>query len=332
VLRDRRVECAVLETARGGMLRRGLAVDRTDVAAVTNVAADHLGEFGVHDLDALAECKFVVARAARHLVLNADDPVVRRHGAGCEVPITWFSLVAEDAFVADHVAAGGSACVLEWGRLVVKSGAKKVALAEVAEVPITLGGVAKYNVANALAAIGVARQLGLGAAAIGEGLRSFESTPESNPGRLNEFTIAGARVILDFAHNPHGVEALLRMAAALPAKRRLVTIGQAGDRDDESIRQLAAAAWAARPDRILIKAMADYSRGREESEVANLLESELRSLGARDDHLARTDSELDTARAALDWAQPGDLVLLIVHSQRDEVVSFLKGAAAGRPG
>ena len=217
--------------------------------------------------------------------------------------------------------------MLEWGRLVVKSSGGKVALAEVAEIPITLGGAAKYNVANALAAIGVARQLGLNAAAIGEGLRRFESTPESNPGRLNEFSIGGARIILDFAHNPHGVEALLRMGAALPAKRRLVTIGQAGDRDDESIRHLAAAAWAAKPDRVLIKAMTDYNRGREEGEVANLLETELRSLGARDDHLARTDSELDTARAALEWAQPGDLVLLIVHSHRDEVVALLQSAA-----
>ncbi len=109
VLRDRRVEVAILETARGGMLRRGLAVDRSDVALVNNVAEDHLGEFGVHDLDALAECKFVVARAARHLVLNADDPIVRRHGERQTLPTTWFTLDAEDEFVASHVARGAAA-------------------------------------------------------------------------------------------------------------------------------------------------------------------------------------------------------------------------------
>jgi UDP-N-acetylmuramyl tripeptide synthase len=311
------------------MLRRGLAVDKTDVAAVTNVAEDHLGEFGVHDLDALAECKFVVARAAKHLVLNADDPVVRRHAEKLSQPITWFSLDARDPFVTEHVAAGGEACLLEWGRLVSKAGSQKLAFAEVAEVPIALGGAARYNIANALAAIGVAVRLGLHPRAIGEGLRSFESTPENNPGRLNEFSIGGARVIVDFAHNPHGIEALLETAAALPARRRLITIGQAGDRDDESIRQLAHSTWRAQPDRILIKAMTEYLRGREEGEVQAMLDTQLRELGAGDEHLGHTGSELETAQAALDWAKEGDLVLLIVHSQRDEVVGFLQSAAKG---
>ncbi len=326
VLRDRRVEVGVLETARGGMLRRGLAVERADVAAVTNVAEDHLGEFGVHDLDALAQCKFVVARAARHLVLNADDPVVRRHGERLEIPTTWFSLDPEDPFV--QASPGGRRLgVRARARpLVLASEGRKVALAEVAEVPIALGGAARHNIANALAAIGVAHQLGLGAKAIGEGLRRFESTTESNPGRLNEFEIDGVRIFLDFAHNPHGVEALLEMAAALPARRRLVTIGQAGDRDDDSIRELAAATWRTTPDRVLIKAMKDYVRGREEGEVAGMLEAELRRLGAGDAQLAHTGSEVETARAALDWAEPGDLVLLIVHSHRDEVTAFLESA------
>jgi UDP-N-acetylmuramyl tripeptide synthase len=330
VLRDRRVECALLETARGGMLRRGLALARTEVAAITNVAADHLGEFGVHDIDALAECKFVVARAARRLVLNADDPVVRRHATRCAQPITWFTVDAGDPFVAAHLAAGGAACLLERGRLVWRQGDTRAALAEVAEVPIALGGAARYNIANALAAIGVAYEMGVEARDIGEGLRSFESTPESNPGRLNEFAIGGARFILDFAHNPHGVEALLDMAAALPARRRLVTIGQAGDRDDEALRQLAAATWKGRPDRILIKEMTEYLRGRAAGEVPRLLEAELRRLGASDEMLVHSGSELETAQAALAWAEPGDLILLLTHSHRDQVTAFLRQAAGER--
>ena len=330
VLRDRRVECAVLETARGGMLRRGLAIERTDVAVVTNVAEDHLGEFGVHDLDALAECKFVVARAAQRLVLNADDPTVRRRGVALGHPVTWFSLDPEDDLIVAHLATGGSACVLERGRLVLCQGATKVPMAEVAEVPIALGGASRYNIANALAAIGLAAALGLKARAIGEGLRGFVSTPVTNPGRLNEFAIGGARFILDFAHNPHGVEALLEMAAALPAKRRLVTIGQAGDRDDDSILKLAAATWKARPDRILIKEMTDYLRGREPGEIPRLIEQELRRLGAGDEVLAHTDSEAETAQAAIDWAEPGDLVMLVVHSHRDEVTALLERAAGLR--
>ncbi len=322
VLRDRRVERALLETARGGMLRRGLAVEKTDAALVNNVAEDHLGEFGVHDLDALAACKFVVARAARRLVLNADDPVVRRHGEAIDVPTTWFSLTAEDPFIVAHRGAGGEVCVLERGRIILATGERKVAILEIAEVPIALVGAARNNVANALAAVAVAKHLGLGVKAIADGLRRFESTPETNPGRQNEFDVEGVRVILDFAHNPHGVEALLEMAAAIPGRRRLVTIGQAGDRDDASIRQLARSTWDARPDKVLIKAMTEYLRGREEGEVAALLEAELRAQGASDEHLAHTGSELETAKAALDWAEPGDLVLLIVHSDRDAVVSY----------
>lgn len=332
VLRDPRVQCAVLETARGGMLRRGLAIDRTDVALITNVAADHLGEFGVHDLDAIAECKFVVARAARHLVLNADDPIVRKVGLRQAQPKTWFSLQPDDPDVrpllTEHLQNGGSACLLERGRLVLKQDGKSLALVEVAEVPLALGGAAKHNVANALGAIAVATQLGLGNRAIAEGLRQFESTPETNPGRLNEFDVGGVRLIVDFAHNPHGVQALLDMASALPASRRLISIGQAGDRDDESILELARATWRARPDKIVIKEMEAYLRGRAEGEISRMLERELLRLGATEVQLLHADSELETAEAALAWAEPGDLVLLIVHSDRDRVVEFLKQRSA----
>ncbi len=328
VLRDRRVECAVLETARGGMLRRGLAVAATDVACVTNVAEDHLGEFGVHDLDALAECKFVVARAARRLVLNADDPVVRRHGATVSQPVTWFTLEPAAPHVAELRQSAAALCRLEWGRVVWEEGGEKVAIAEVADLPVTLGGAARHNVANVLAATAVARHLGIAVGAIADGLRSFESTPEDNPGRLNQFEIGGARVIVDFAHNPHGVRALIEMAARLPAQRRLLTIGQAGDRDDASIRELARATWSAQPDLVLVKELHDYLRGRAEGEIPALIEAELRACGAGDHQLARTGSELETVRRALEWAGEGDLVLLIVHSDRDEVVGYLEAAAS----
>ncbi len=337
VLRDRRVEIAFLETARGGMLRRGLAVSDADVGLVTNVAADHLGEFGIHDLEAIAGCKFLVAKAARHLVLNLDDPVVRRRGLEADHgrPVTWFSVqpTAGPAatILAEHLEAGGRACVLERGRLLLKDADRSVALAEIAEIPIALGGAARHNVANALAAAGVAWLLGLDPRSIAEGLRRFESTPDTNPGRLNLFDFNGARLVVDFAHNPHGIDALLTMAAELPASRRLISIGQAGDRDDESILELARTAWRARPDRILVKELSEYLRGRAEGEVAELLETELRRLGAGDDHLARAATELDAAGQALDWLQPGDLALLIVHSGRDEVLDLLRqrGATAG---
>jgi UDP-N-acetylmuramyl tripeptide synthase len=331
VLRDRRVEAGVLETARGGLLRRGLALEASDVALVTNVAEDHLGEFGVHDLEGLAECKMVVARAARHLVLNADDRLLERRGRRLAPAMTWFSLRPRGARAAGletHLASGGSAALLEDGKLTLQEAGRRVAVADLSEVPVALGGAALHNVANGLAAMAVARRLGVPPPAIVEGLRGFESSPEVNPGRLNVFRIDGVKVVLDFAHNPHGVAALLAMAAALPAERRLVSIGQAGDRDDHAILELARATWKAGPDRILIKAMNEYRRGRGEGEVAAMLEAELHRLGATDGHLERVESEIEAARAALSWARPGDLVLLIVHSGREAVTRFLREAGS----
>ena len=140
-------------------------------------------------------------------------------------------------------------------------------------VPVTLGGAARHNVANALAAAATAVHLGFDLAAIRAGLAAFDSSPAENPGRLNRFDLGGAQVLVDFAHNPHGLEALLSMAAALPASRRLVVLGQAGDRDDEAIRELARIVWRprpGRPDRIVVKEMPQYLRGRAAGEVPEL--------------------------------------------------------------
>ncbi len=324
VLRDRRVEIAILETARGGMLRRGLAVERADVACVTNVAKDHLGEWGVDDVAALADAKFVVGRAAERLVLNADDPVVRERGPGAGRPVTWFSLDPRGRETRPLVAAGDTACVYDGRALRLVAGYDTILEIPVDRIPIALGGAARHNVANALAAIGVARAVHLSAAAIAEGLAGFESTPEGNPGRLNVFDVAGVRVVVDFAHNPHGVAALFEMAAALPAERRLVLLGQAGDRDDESIRELARITWRARPDRIVVKEMRKYLRGRAEGEVPDLLLSELRAAGAPPEALDRADSELEAARQAFEWSRPGDLLLLVSHSNREGIVALVE--------
>jgi len=137
-------------------------------------------------------------------------------------------------------------------------------------------------------------------------------------------------VIVDFAHNPHGVDALARMMAAMPGTRRAILLGQAGDRDDASIRELARSAWTMRPDRIFIKELEEYLRGRERGVVPAILESEFRALGAGEGVVSRHEGELDAVRAALAWARPGDLLLLTVHEHRDEVIGLLDGLGAGR--
>ena len=337
VLRDRRVQIAMLEVARGGILRRGLALPRAKAALITNVANDHLGEFGIFDLAALADVKMVVAKAIGEdglVVLNADDPLLLERGRRLGNQVLWFTLDPGHPLLPEHLGRGGLACVLDDGMLELGRAREWREIVPVAEVPLAFGGAARHNVANALAAIGVATALDLPEEAIRRGLRGFESSPGANPGRANVWRFGGVTAIVDFAHNPHGLEALAHMAAALPAQRRAIVIGQAGDRDDDAIREFARAAWAMAPDRVFIKEMEIYLRGRETGVVPAMIEAELRRVGAPGDALARCPSELEAVRAALAWAREGDLLLLTTHAQRDQVIALVQRLAAEdwRPG
>jgi len=322
LLRDRRVEIAILETARGGMLRRGLAVTGAEAALVTNIAADHLGEFGILDLQALAEAKLVIARGVRpggRMVLNADDPELLAAAGGLNSPITWFSLDAANPKLESHLAAGGDACYLEDEVVWLARGNERTAVVRVEEIPVTLGGAARHNVANALGAIGLAAAAGLPVEAMAVGLRELTS----NLGRALSMELGGAHVLLDYAHNPHGMAALVELASQLPAVRRLLILGQAGDRSDEAIRELARAAWPLRPDRIVVKDLPEMLRGRGPGEVPALLRDELLRLGAPPASLTMAGTELEGIREALAWARPGDLLILLAHTQRDAVLALI---------
>ena len=326
LLRDRRVEVAILETARGGILRRGLALRSADAAAVTNVAADHLGEFGVHDVAALAEAKLVAARMVRpqgRVILNADDPELVSRTGHFGAPVVWFSVEPDHPGFDDLLVAGHAGCTVEGDELVRYGEERRQVIARLGEVPVTFGGRAKHNTANVLAAIGLAGAIGLPVDCMAEGLRSFRNSPEHNPGRGNLFEVNGARVLLDYAHNPHGVESLAELAASFPAERRLVLLGQAGDRDEASLRDLARAAWKLRPDRIVLKDTPKLLRGRPAGEVPAILADEMRRLGAGADSITVKADDLEGVRAALAWARPGDLLLLLVHAQRAEVLELL---------
>ena len=324
VLRHKGVEIALLETARGGMLRRGLALDSADVGLVTNIAEDHLGESGIYDLEELAQAKLIVHQAARRMVLNADDPVLARRGLELSRPTTWFSWDADNPLVERHRAMGGLACRVVGPQIVFDQGPDIKPVLGVDSIPMTLRGAARHNVANALAAVAVAMALGLPMEAIRNGLRKFESNPQENPGRLNLFELAGATAIVDFAHNPHGVAALLEMARAMKPDRILVTTGQAGDRDDESIRNLATAIAQARPDRVIVKELEDYLRGRQPGEVPAMISNQLQKSGLPARAIDLVDSEMDAVRKSLTWAEEGDLLLLITHSGRAGVVSYME--------
>ena len=339
VLRRRDVELAVLETARGGLLRRGLPLERAAVAVVTNVAADHLGEFGVRSVEELAETKLLVARAVRRegrLVLNADDPTLVRAASGLRTPIAWFSLEAGNATVARHAAAGGATAAIEDGELVVRVGGKRQVAGRVAEMPIAAGGAARYNVANALAAAAAAGGLGIPLQAVRATLCRFGLDPADNPGRANVYEMGGIRIVVDYAHNAHGLAALAAALDAVPSRRRLVMIGQAGDRDDGAIRDLARSALDLRPDRVVAKEMDAYLRGRAPGEVPGILADELRRSGLPAEAVSTSGGELAGAREALEWARPGDLLVLMLHQERRRIEELLaalreRGWKAGEP-
>ena len=289
VLSDPRVTAAVLETARGGLLRRGLVIASATAAIVTNIAEDHFGGYGIESLADLAEAKLVVARALGAdgtLVLNGDDVSLRVAAEAYAGRVDWFSAFAPG----DEVP-------------------------PVEEMPLTLGGSAWHNVANAVGAAHLARALGVTREAIDATLRSFGLENTDNPGRLERFDVGGVRVWVDYAHNPHGLAELLGAATRVRGAGRLgLLLGQAGDRDDDAIRALARTAWDARPERIVLKDLDGYARGRERGEVPAILRGALLAAGAPAALLDQALDETDGVRRLLAWAQPGDLLVLPVHA------------------
>jgi cyanophycin synthetase len=331
VLRHTETETAVLETARGGILRRGLPVERADVAVVTNIADDHLGEFGIQSLPDLADTKLTVAKALTGggtLVLNADDTLLVERSRRLKVRMSWFSLKPPSPVVIRHLQDGGTAVVVDHGMIIVARGEQRIPLLPVASIPVTFGGSAEHNVANALAAVAAGTALGLDPGVMASTLRRFGRDLDDNPGRTNLVQLGGVRILLDFAHNPHGMSALVEVARILPAERRLVMVGQAGDRSDEAIRALAGAAWDLRPDYVVVKDMETYLRGRAPGEVPGILADEFLRLGLPEESLCRGGPEISAVRSALEWARPGDLLVLAVHENRRAVVDLLDQLAS----
>jgi cyanophycin synthetase len=343
VLRERRVEAAVLETARGGILRRGLAVSRAHAAVVMNVSADHLGEYGIDDLGALADVKLTVASvvgATGLLVLNADDAMLRAKSGGLEsrhgrIPsIGWFSLDAEHALLRSHRAAGGATCGVRDGHLLLVGAGEESDLGPIARMPLTVGGLASYNVANLAGAALAAVALGVEPATVAAAFASFGADPGDNAGRMMRFDFDGAQVLLDYAHNPDGLRGLLRVAEGLRggAGRLGLLLGHAGNREDADFERLAAAAAEFRPELVVVKEIESYLRGRAPGEVPRLIRSALLRHGLPESALPMRASEVEAARCALEWARAGDVVVLLVHSlaARAAVVEMLQAGAGGR--
>lgn len=319
VLGDPSVDVAVLETARGGLLREGLAFDRCDVGCVTNVSADHLGLKGIETVEDLAEVKAVIVEAVKPdgwSVLNADN----RHTSGMvEIAggrICFFTMKPRSEwpdFLSEHVNAGGRLLALEEsGEMVLHDRGGSYFLARADEIPATLGGLADFNVENALAAASMAICHGLPLPAIRKALTSFATSYEQTPGRLNVADRHGFRVIVDYAHNTDGMRALGSLLLKLkPRHSRLIgVLGMPGDRRDADLFEMGRQA-ARIFDSVIIKEDADR-RGRHAGEVALIIAEGLKSGGLSGSAITVILKEAEAVETALDAAEKGDLVVLTV--------------------
>jgi cyanophycin synthetase len=328
VLRDPTVEAAVLETARGGILREGLGFDEADIGAVLNIAADHLGLKDVNTLEDLADVKSVVVESVRRdgcSVLNADDPLtlaMERHAGGKIALFSMHGGAGMPQALRAHIDAGGLAVVNEdgpdGGDIVVHNNRRRLPLMSAAEIPATLGGMAGFNIQNALAAVAMTYAQGVSPPVIRAALQTFSSSFEQSPGRLNVHDAHGFRVIMDYAHNPAGLTALCDVVAKLrPRYGRVIgMVSTPGDRRDEDMRELGRIGAGAF-DELVLRERPD-GRGRSSGEVMRLIAEGARSAGFPEERLHCVLDEREAADLCLRLANRGDLVVLTPTSV-DEV-------------
>jgi cyanophycin synthetase len=326
LLRDPRTELAFLEVARGGILRRGLPINSVAAALITNVASDHLGQYGINTVEELAETKFVVAKgldAKGTLVLNADNTLVIEQGLKLDNKICWYSTDESNALIQSHLKTGGAAVFMRNNHIVYAIGNVEENIASLEQVPMTLNGAAQHNVQNALGVVGLSKALNLPTEAIRAGLKDFGSNAEDNPGRGNIYDINGIKVLVDFAHNEHSMRAVVKTINQLPAKRKIAMFSHAGDRSDDEIRNLTYAVTELDASLYIVTELEHYLRGREIGEVPKIVDEYLCKQLISSDKIQNAADPLAGAKIAMNFAQPGDVVLLFVLSDREQVHEYL---------
>ncbi len=327
LLRHPQSEAVVLEVARGGLLRRGIGVERADAALITNIAADHLGEWGINSVAEMAEAKFIVRRALSEdapLILNADDPESVRMAANLDNRISWFSLDADHPLLQAQLEKHGNAAYLSDGWLVLAQHGKVRKIVEAGDIPITFDGAARYNISNALGAMALCNVLGAPDEALAAGLKAFSGDADENPGRGNLFIKNGIRIFLDFAHNEHGLKAISDTVKAFNASRHIVLLGQAGDRTDQEIRDFVRAACDLNPRPLLVCDLPGYERGRQTGVVSEMITEFALDAGLPEDAVALFKSPVEGVGQALNDAKDGDCLVLLALTQRDEVLEMVQ--------
>ena len=319
VLSDPHIDIAVLETARGGLLRAVIGVQEVDVGAVINFAADHLGLKGIDTLEQLAEIKRIVVEVAKDCaVLNADDVnVLKMSGYTDAKTICYVTMNPSHALVREHVRAGGRACALENGvnghMITLYDKGSHIPLMWTHLIPATLEGRALHNVQNAMFAASMAFSMGIRLDAIRQGLRTFDTTFFQAPGRMNVFDEHPFKVVMDYAHNAHAVGMMAGLAQRLDVSgRRIVVVAAPGDRRDEDIVAIAEAV-AGKFDHYVVK-RDDSLRGRDGDEVPRIIARALEDAGIGNDALSVIPDEQEAVDAALRMAQAGDLLVVFADA------------------
>ena len=313
VLKDSAVEFAVLETARGGILRSGLGYDQCDCAIVTNVAEDHLGLDGINTIEKLARVKSVVpetVHANGYAILNADDDLVYAMRENIKCKVALFSLHADNVRIEEHCAAGGLAAVYENGYLLLRVGNHFIPIEEAVNIPITFGGKADFNIANVLAASLAAYTNKIKLNVIREALRSFVPSQQTTPGRMNIYELNEFTVILDYAHNPHGVRALGKFIQSLEGNKIGVITG-VGDRRDEDITALGEEA-AKIFDEIIIR-HDDDMRGRTKEEIDRLLSLVIQKVD-KNKPISYYGHECEAVEQVLNEGKRGSVIVVLVDN------------------
>jgi cyanophycin synthetase len=313
ILSNPTVDIAVLETARGGLLRSGLGFEECDVGIVLNVAADHLGVGGINTLEQLAEVKSVIPAVVKRrgaAVLNADDPLVYAMGERTRGDIVLFSTATQgtNPLVDAHLAEGGTAALIQDHTFVIRRGRLCIPIAAVSDVPLTLQGAARFQFGNILAAIAATFVQGMRYEEIHAGLLSFFPSPTLTPGRLNLLPVRGGQVLVDYAHNPAAVAGLMDLVRGTPADRRIGVVTVPGDRRDDDIRKVGR--LCGNLDYVILKEDSDR-RGRQSGEIAQLIAEGLREAGLRQESIETVFSEADAVARGVELMRGHDLVVVL---------------------
>jgi cyanophycin synthetase len=324
------VDCAVLETARGGILREGLGYKMADVGVVLNVQSDHLGLKGIHTIEDLAKVKSVVAEMVRKggvTVLNADDEQCVKMAPYCREKIIYFSMRPSNPAIRSHLADENTAVIHDRGYIAIASGQETVPVAQAKDMPITMEGRALFNLQNALAATAVARALGLALKEIRHGLVSFFPSASQTPGRANFFAIDDFEVMLDYAHNLSAYQNIIDLVKRVGNPRRVFVFDVVGDRRDEDIAEICRIV-AENADHAVVFEDED-TRGRAPGELTELACKALTAAGFDADRIDKIPDVMAAVDHALSIAQKDDLVC-VMSGRVEKVIRHLYDIKEGQ--